>query len=1108
MLLPVVLFQSLKRRHFLVSAAAAITIALKVQIALSSSIFQTIFIQGSETLGVQILDSFHPNPSRNSSDEQVPSTGIDPSAYVFAAQQYGVDLPFGVSSECAYQRFKVLSPGGEEVNVDPREPVSAVVDGLFIDVQCLPLEDYTVLAGDPGKPSPGPLVFNLQFENCQTPVKYEDYSAELFGGVSATLDYMPDEGRSEADNKMSRPCSSLPRQNRQFMYVFTDYSPLAQNISTLYLKGCEAVLCEPRAWLSKVEVVDGGIGRTVSALTDAGPNTTLDIDPAQLMDSFSSLPRLLFEQLIQDSQGEGEEEPLFSKESDAPASTYARSRQLVEIFQGTVRNYSAVLAHNVLRHETSSYGIGMKKKRISRLHASLGICSSMVAISGTCAMLALFATCHSRRTTRPHHRDPATLLGSIIYLCKDNQRQQSGRLPLEERSTEAQTTRQSAWIQDTYSPLALRSCSRALLVLFIIGLTIALSQTLLKSKENDGLWTILESEYWATIVQSIPGLFMLLVSVYSSSLDASIRSLSILAKLSMQPCRAGEIGISLADMLGIEVLYHSVRLRVPVTALIHILAILCGLLPIIGSLLLLPENIPRTSIVTIDRELSWFGTRGITTDNLEELTEGRGRLSHLNLLQRTMNFTSPENTYRDLMFPKFNLSDSSWVPGASAQVQTSAAKLWPFCQRLSTEHFQIINNTFQMLARAPSLEASLESAYLPIPSTQHFNCENGVQRDISLPVDVEPLLSSMEPMDLAYFGDSMLSPVNPGVRDAVCHDTEFNTTGAPWLVRIHIWGWYSHSRATYEHVSVWECNYTWVDITTDLNLLWSQNGFIIDHNNPPKQDNLSIKPWDPPFGIPNWKFDRPNSGYPKDAVPSAFGPDTLPDTFDFPAGFLAGGQYLGVARQFRHILRPYGPLALEDLGDPDQEHVVLDLLTSTFSFAAAQLANIEQRFDLEERSDAYPPTVPDHTNRKITGTITDHRRRRVVQNPIVTFTLIGMLSFVAVLHIWGLISEGWRWLWPLKSRGRYPWLLDLELKGVAPPGFSSRAMMASLFEGSNCGIVLPENAHLMAPEELYRRLDGKEFRLGWFCDAETKSEVYTVGVLNEGNLVYRGEKRT
>lgn len=48
----------------------------------------------------------------------------------------------------------------------------------------------------------------------------------------------------------------------------------------------------------------------------------------------------------------------------------------------------------------------------------------------------------------------------------------------------------------------------------------------------------------------------------------------------------------------------------------------------------------------------------------------------------------------------------------------------------------------------------------------------------------------------------------------------------------------------------------------------------------------------------------------------------------------------------------------------------------------------------------------------------------------------------------------------------------------------------------------------MAPQDLYRYLDGKEFRLGWFYDAETKSEVYTVGVLNEGNLIYRGEKRT
>ena len=74
------------------------------------------------------------------------------------------------------------------------------------------------------------------------------------------------------------------------------------------------------------------------------------------------------------------------------------------------------------------------------------------------------------------------------------------------------------------------------------------------------------------------------------------------------------------------------------------------------------------------------------------------------------------------------------------------------------------------------------------------------------------------------------------------------------------------------------------------------------------------------------------------------------------------------------------------------------------------LANMAKRFNLEDRSDAYPPTATHRTNRKTTGTITDHRCRRVVQYPSITFTLIGVFSFVAVIHVWGLVSEGWRWL--------------------------------------------------------------------------------------------------
>ncbi|KAK7213119.1 hypothetical protein V2G26_020297 [Clonostachys chloroleuca] len=65
--------------------------------------------------------------------------------------------------------------------------------------------------------------------------------------------------------------------------------------------------------------------------------------------------------------------------------------------------------------------------------------------------------------------------------------------------------------------------------------------------------------------------------------------------------------------------------------------------------------------------------------------------------------------------------------------------------------------------------------------------------------------------------------------------------------------------------------------------------------------------------------------------------------------------------------------------------------------------------------------------------------------------MIVILSLVLAFHTWGLISTGLR---KVLGGGR-KWLLDLELKGVAPSGFSSIAMMNDLLCGSNIRENLP-----------------------------------------------------
>lgn len=274
---------------------------------------------------------------------------------------------------------------------------------------------------------------------------------------------------------------------------------------------------------------------------------------------------------------------------------------------------------------------------------------------------------------------------------------------------------------------------------------------------------------------------------------------------------------------------------------------------------------------------------------------------------------------------------------------------------------------------------------------------------------------------------------------------------------------------------------------------------MIDHGNPPVQDDSTVRPWEPPFGVPVFGgfMDQFSNSLeaPVETILYHFG-----DMFE-RTDYTTSDERRSVGAMFRHILQPYGPIVMDDLVDPSREGEVLGALHATLAFAASQLVNIEQRFDLDESSDSDPSTLPNEKN-PISGTITDNWRQRVVQNSSITFTLMAILSLVALIHIWALTSSWRRSLTPPKRR---PWMLNLVQRGVAPPGFSSLAMMASLLEGSNCASVMPENAHLMPPEELHQHLVGRQFRLGWFHNTETGTDTYTIGVLNEGSLVFKGD---
>ncbi|KAF6808322.1 hypothetical protein CMUS01_13926 [Colletotrichum musicola] len=129
----------------------------------------------------------------------------------------------------------------------------------------------------------------------------------------------------------------------------------------------------------------------------------------------------------------------------------------------------------------------------------------------------------------------------------------------------------------------------------------------------------------------------------------------------------------------------------------------------------------------------------------------------------------------------------------------------------------------------------------------------------------------------------------------------------------------------------------------------------------------------------------------------------------------------------------------------------------------------------------------------------DHGAKRVAQSPTATYLLLGILGFVAATHIAMLISTFLR-----RRLGPRRWLLDLDVKGLAPDGFNSIGMMAALLLPSNLMRYMP--SQVSSPADNHQQLRGLRFRMGWFRRESDQTRHFTIGVLGDENFTFLGGK--
>ncbi|CAG9983992.1 unnamed protein product [Clonostachys byssicola] len=1051
MMPPVALFQSLKNRHFLVFTAVLTSIICKAQIVLSPSLFYSETTRFTYPVEVQLLDSFDTSfdvqqDIREGTGNTAEKTG--PYYNSRAVRKFDLELPFGVSEDAAYQTFSSGAAG--DTRGTTQSPVTALVDALFMDIECLKLENYTASRN---RTEEGIFYANLElkFEQCDQPLSV---SSLFFYLQNANVSTLVPPNFWAIETLSEKHCSVLPTQFSPFIYYGAlPKGNITEDTSTVEMEAFGALMCAPKSWISQVRVTDNGVKPIVSSWGSEQQRTPFnvslwDIIPGSLSNDMGHW----FPNQARGSSGAigpvNVESRLWGRTPVANDTALYQTSVLYEATRNMTKYFGPMAAHYRLKlandlADNSAQKTGSTTRARLRLKANRGVCIAMTVLFFVSAAVALWSIVSLRMNLKPWHRDPATILGSMIFFDRQNVDQAPVMEPLLDKPASTLSEQGGS----THTMLPLRTWVRSTYLVYVMGLIVALAITLHISQSSIGLTTIDQGTsplWWA----SLPALAMAIVSLYATSCDTAVRDIAILSKLSSTPCNAMETDMSLLDMLGFTALYYSLRLRLYTVTVTQILAIVCGVLVSLSGILYSSQHSPKSTPISFE-PTSWFGYRTPLVDPVEtymdlqpnEYEVTRNDLSSLVLAQNTSTIKYPQWTYRDLVFPSFAIDDAVQFKdsGASVTVTLPAARLTPDCIHLN--------------------KTAVEKV---------ITCPNGTE--------VSYNLTSLS-RSTGYYASMVSGERTPGVIRMACDLEADELDDRTWTYLDQTYSWGRVSNSGTNHSTEWSCNYTWAEVPTEVTFHWVDGKASIDYDNPPIASYDQSKPYDPPFSIPIFS----------QAYTAVYGAV-------FPQFNLPNSDALQVGYEFAYLVEPFGSIKLEDLADANQEEKILEALHYSRAQIAAQLANLEHRLGLDESSGAQPAQHGKLS--RIEGSVTNKNRYRLIQSFEITMALIVLLSIFFVVNLWALISAALMHF----LASKFPLLLDLELKGKGHHGLNSIRMTDSLLSESNYSDYLPKNAALLSLRELYHQLAGVSFRMGRFRRKDTKTAVYTVAVLDNSNL--------
>ncbi|KAF6842813.1 hypothetical protein CMUS01_02739 [Colletotrichum musicola] len=259
---------------------------------------------------------------------------------------------------------------------------------------------------------------------------------------------------------------------------------------------------------------------------------------------------------------------------------------------------------------------------------------------------------------------------------------------------------------------------RTVFVVVVVGLMATLNLTLLRSQQLKGIST--SNEYWHWTVSSFATLVALAVTLYATSYDTALRSLSVLGILTRrEAANFNRLDLSMLDAMGPHALLMSFRLRIWALSASQAVAFFCAFLTTASSTLFTLEYVPKSLDLQLQQK-SWFGDRPLG-DSLGEYRDNRQALSSMLLHTTRGNITYPKNTFEDLVFPILNTSavEIDIATKIGAQIKMPSARPASNCTKMDADVFNIHTTMLNLSERTYiNAEVTIPSV---CPDGKHFN---------------------------------------------------------------------------------------------------------------------------------------------------------------------------------------------------------------------------------------------------------------------------------------------------------------------------------------------------------------------------------------------------